>query len=189
MPHFGSNPSGGIVSSWIFSIGTASDLVPIARWKGYGGGSGPGGEPFDFEEGTYYQRSRAEGSPRPYGEDRPLMINAGSSPAGRPMGVAERRGEGRAPEECGLSFHPYRYPARIHQRHYRHLQRRSCTRGRSGLFMHRHENGEHTRDSGNSTYSRLFCARNHGHSALGSAIRRRRHDLARPVGSSWRPRF
>lgn len=41
-----------------------------------------GGEPFDFE-GAYYQLSQAEGSPRPYGEDRPLMMNAGSSPAGR----------------------------------------------------------------------------------------------------------
>lgn len=41
-----------------------------------------GGEPFDFE-GMYYQLSRAEGSPKPYGEDRPLMMNAGSSPAGR----------------------------------------------------------------------------------------------------------
>lgn len=41
-----------------------------------------GGEPFDFA-GTYYQLSRAEGSPRPYGETWPLMMNAGSSPAGR----------------------------------------------------------------------------------------------------------
>jgi alkanesulfonate monooxygenase SsuD/methylene tetrahydromethanopterin reductase-like flavin-dependent oxidoreductase (luciferase family) len=41
-----------------------------------------GGEPFDFE-GTYYQLSQVEGFPTPYGDDRPLMMNAGSSPAGR----------------------------------------------------------------------------------------------------------
>ena len=41
-----------------------------------------GCEPFDYE-GTYYQLSRVEGAPTPYGTDRPLMMNAGSSPAGR----------------------------------------------------------------------------------------------------------
>ena len=38
--------------------------------------------PFDYA-GTYYQLSGVEGAPRPYGDDRPLMMNAGSSPAGR----------------------------------------------------------------------------------------------------------
>ncbi|PON17654.1 LLM class flavin-dependent oxidoreductase [Candidatus Entotheonella serta] len=38
--------------------------------------------PFDFH-GTYYQLTQAEGSPRPYGAERPLMMNAGSSPTGR----------------------------------------------------------------------------------------------------------
>jgi alkanesulfonate monooxygenase SsuD/methylene tetrahydromethanopterin reductase-like flavin-dependent oxidoreductase (luciferase family) len=43
-------------------------------------------EPFDFE-GTYYQLSRVEGAPAPYGEDWPLMMNAGSSPAGRQFAI------------------------------------------------------------------------------------------------------
>ena len=45
-----------------------------------------GAEPFDYE-GTYYQLSGVEGSPRPYGESRPLMMNAGSSPAGRQFAI------------------------------------------------------------------------------------------------------
>jgi alkanesulfonate monooxygenase SsuD/methylene tetrahydromethanopterin reductase-like flavin-dependent oxidoreductase (luciferase family) len=45
-----------------------------------------GGAPFDFE-GTYYQLRGVEGAPRPYGGNDPLMMNAGSSPAGRRFAI------------------------------------------------------------------------------------------------------
>jgi alkanesulfonate monooxygenase SsuD/methylene tetrahydromethanopterin reductase-like flavin-dependent oxidoreductase (luciferase family) len=45
-----------------------------------------GGEPFDYE-GTYYQLRGVEGAPRPYGGVDPLMMNAGSSPAGRRFAI------------------------------------------------------------------------------------------------------
>jgi FMNH2-dependent dimethyl sulfone monooxygenase len=45
-----------------------------------------GGEPFDYE-GTYYQLRGVEGAPRPYGAADPLMMNAGSSPAGRQFAI------------------------------------------------------------------------------------------------------
>ncbi len=45
-----------------------------------------GDEPFDYE-GTYYQLRGVEGSPRPYGAHDPLMMNAGSSPAGRRFAI------------------------------------------------------------------------------------------------------
>jgi alkanesulfonate monooxygenase SsuD/methylene tetrahydromethanopterin reductase-like flavin-dependent oxidoreductase (luciferase family) len=45
-----------------------------------------GGEPFDYE-GSYYQLRRVEGAPRPYGSNDPLMMNAGSSPAGRRFAI------------------------------------------------------------------------------------------------------
>jgi dimethylsulfone monooxygenase len=45
-----------------------------------------GAAPFDYE-GTYYQLHGVEGSPRPYGAQDPLMMNAGSSPAGRRFAI------------------------------------------------------------------------------------------------------
>ncbi len=45
-----------------------------------------GDEPFDYE-GTHYQLRGVEGSPRPYGAQAPLMMNAGSSPAGRRFAI------------------------------------------------------------------------------------------------------
>jgi alkanesulfonate monooxygenase SsuD/methylene tetrahydromethanopterin reductase-like flavin-dependent oxidoreductase (luciferase family) len=45
-----------------------------------------GVEPFDYE-GTYYQLRGVEGAPRPYGADDPLMMNAGSSAAGRRFAI------------------------------------------------------------------------------------------------------
>lgn len=45
-----------------------------------------GGEPFDFE-GVHYQLHGVEGSPLPYGGQAPVMMNAGSSPAGRAFAV------------------------------------------------------------------------------------------------------
>ena len=45
-----------------------------------------GEAPFDFE-GTHYQLRGVEGSPRPYGGQAPLMMNAGSSPAGRRFAI------------------------------------------------------------------------------------------------------
>jgi alkanesulfonate monooxygenase SsuD/methylene tetrahydromethanopterin reductase-like flavin-dependent oxidoreductase (luciferase family) len=45
-----------------------------------------GEEPFDYE-GTYYQLRGVEGAPRPYGGQAPLMMNAGSSPAGRRFAI------------------------------------------------------------------------------------------------------
>src|SRR5436190_2013133 len=77
-------------------------MVPIARWKGYGGQSNPndvryeqgeewwsivkriwaGEAPFAFE-GTHYRLRGVEGSPAPYGERVPRMMNAGSSETGR----------------------------------------------------------------------------------------------------------
>jgi alkanesulfonate monooxygenase SsuD/methylene tetrahydromethanopterin reductase-like flavin-dependent oxidoreductase (luciferase family) len=41
-----------------------------------------GEAPFDFE-GTYYQLHAVEGRPGPHGDKPPLMMNAGTSPAGR----------------------------------------------------------------------------------------------------------
>jgi alkanesulfonate monooxygenase SsuD/methylene tetrahydromethanopterin reductase-like flavin-dependent oxidoreductase (luciferase family) len=45
-----------------------------------------GAEPFDYE-GTYYRLHGVEGLPRPYGAADPLMMNAGSSPAGRRFAI------------------------------------------------------------------------------------------------------
>jgi FMNH2-dependent dimethyl sulfone monooxygenase len=45
-----------------------------------------GGEPFDYE-GKYYQLRGVEGWPGPYGAKDPLMMNAGSSPAGRRFAI------------------------------------------------------------------------------------------------------
>ena len=45
-----------------------------------------GEAPFDYE-GTYYQLRGVQGLPRPYGTDDPLMMNAGSSPAGRQFAI------------------------------------------------------------------------------------------------------
>jgi alkanesulfonate monooxygenase SsuD/methylene tetrahydromethanopterin reductase-like flavin-dependent oxidoreductase (luciferase family) len=45
-----------------------------------------GDKPFDYE-GTYYQLRGVEGLPRPYGAQAPLMMNAGSSPAGRRFAI------------------------------------------------------------------------------------------------------
>lgn len=45
-----------------------------------------GAGPFDFE-GTHYQLHGVEGSPLPYGGAAPIMMNAGSSPAGRAFAV------------------------------------------------------------------------------------------------------
>jgi alkanesulfonate monooxygenase SsuD/methylene tetrahydromethanopterin reductase-like flavin-dependent oxidoreductase (luciferase family) len=45
-----------------------------------------GDEPFDYN-GTYYQLRGVEGSPGPYGAQDPLMMNAGSSPAGRQFAI------------------------------------------------------------------------------------------------------
>jgi alkanesulfonate monooxygenase SsuD/methylene tetrahydromethanopterin reductase-like flavin-dependent oxidoreductase (luciferase family) len=41
-----------------------------------------GGDPFDFE-GDFYKLRGVAGSPRPYGGQAPIMMNAGSSPSGR----------------------------------------------------------------------------------------------------------
>jgi alkanesulfonate monooxygenase SsuD/methylene tetrahydromethanopterin reductase-like flavin-dependent oxidoreductase (luciferase family) len=46
-----------------------------------------GEPPFDFE-GCYYQLDAAQGEPRPYANERPLMMNAGSSPRGREFAIA-----------------------------------------------------------------------------------------------------
>jgi len=43
-------------------------------------------EPFDHA-GTHYQLRGVEGLPRPYGAHTPLMMNAGSSPAGRRFAI------------------------------------------------------------------------------------------------------
>jgi alkanesulfonate monooxygenase SsuD/methylene tetrahydromethanopterin reductase-like flavin-dependent oxidoreductase (luciferase family) len=45
-----------------------------------------GGVPFDYD-GTYYRLRGVEGLPRPYGAQDPLMMNAGSSPAGRQFAI------------------------------------------------------------------------------------------------------
>jgi FMNH2-dependent dimethyl sulfone monooxygenase len=45
-----------------------------------------GGAPFDYD-GIYYQLRSVEGAPRPYGIQDPLMMNAGSSPAGRQFAI------------------------------------------------------------------------------------------------------
>jgi alkanesulfonate monooxygenase SsuD/methylene tetrahydromethanopterin reductase-like flavin-dependent oxidoreductase (luciferase family) len=42
--------------------------------------------PFDYE-GTYYHLRGVEGAPRPYDGQQPLMMNAGSSPAGRRFAI------------------------------------------------------------------------------------------------------
>ncbi len=42
--------------------------------------------PFDFE-GAHYQLHGVEGSPLPYGGQAPIMMNAGSSPAGREFAI------------------------------------------------------------------------------------------------------
>lgn len=47
-------------------------------WSGEG--------PFDFQ-GAYFQLEGVEGAPGPYGGQRPLMMNAGASPAGRAFAV------------------------------------------------------------------------------------------------------
>jgi alkanesulfonate monooxygenase SsuD/methylene tetrahydromethanopterin reductase-like flavin-dependent oxidoreductase (luciferase family) len=45
-----------------------------------------GAVPFDYT-GLYYQLRGVEGAPRPYGTHDPLMMNAGSSPAGRQFAI------------------------------------------------------------------------------------------------------
>jgi len=45
-----------------------------------------GAAPFDYQ-GTHYQLRGVEGAPRPYGAHDPLMMNAGSSPAGRRFAI------------------------------------------------------------------------------------------------------
>jgi alkanesulfonate monooxygenase SsuD/methylene tetrahydromethanopterin reductase-like flavin-dependent oxidoreductase (luciferase family) len=45
-----------------------------------------GGEPFDYA-GTYFHLRGVEGLPRPYGAQDPLMMNAGSSAAGRRFAI------------------------------------------------------------------------------------------------------
>jgi alkanesulfonate monooxygenase SsuD/methylene tetrahydromethanopterin reductase-like flavin-dependent oxidoreductase (luciferase family) len=45
-----------------------------------------GAAPFDYA-GTYYQLSGVEGAPPPYAAQAPLMMNAGSSPAGRRFAI------------------------------------------------------------------------------------------------------
>jgi FMNH2-dependent dimethyl sulfone monooxygenase len=45
-----------------------------------------GDAPFDYA-GKYYQLRGVEGLPRPYGGEDPLMMNAGSSPAGRQFAI------------------------------------------------------------------------------------------------------
>jgi alkanesulfonate monooxygenase SsuD/methylene tetrahydromethanopterin reductase-like flavin-dependent oxidoreductase (luciferase family) len=45
-----------------------------------------GEEPFDFD-GTYYRLRGVQSLPRPYGAGAPLMMNAGSSPAGRQFAI------------------------------------------------------------------------------------------------------
>jgi FMNH2-dependent dimethyl sulfone monooxygenase len=45
-----------------------------------------GAAPFDYQ-GSYYQLRGVEGAPRPYGTQDPLMMNAGSSPAGRQFAI------------------------------------------------------------------------------------------------------
>ena len=45
-----------------------------------------GDEPFDYA-GAYYRLRGVEGSPRPFGDQEPLMMNAGSSPAGRRFAI------------------------------------------------------------------------------------------------------
>ncbi|MEA2639803.1 MAG: dimethylsulfone monooxygenase [Chloroflexota bacterium] len=45
-----------------------------------------GEDPFDFT-GQHYQLAGVEGSPSPYGGAAPLMMNAGSSPAGRAFAI------------------------------------------------------------------------------------------------------
>jgi alkanesulfonate monooxygenase SsuD/methylene tetrahydromethanopterin reductase-like flavin-dependent oxidoreductase (luciferase family) len=47
-------------------------------------------EPFDFD-GTYYRLKGLHAQPKPYGGTRPIIMNAGSSPAGR--GFALRNGD------------------------------------------------------------------------------------------------
>jgi alkanesulfonate monooxygenase SsuD/methylene tetrahydromethanopterin reductase-like flavin-dependent oxidoreductase (luciferase family) len=43
-------------------------------------------EPFDFD-GKYFQLKGVYGEPKPYGDERPTLISAGSSPAGRSFAV------------------------------------------------------------------------------------------------------
>jgi alkanesulfonate monooxygenase SsuD/methylene tetrahydromethanopterin reductase-like flavin-dependent oxidoreductase (luciferase family) len=45
-----------------------------------------GEEPFEYA-GTYYQLCGVQGLPKPYGAGDPLMMNAGSSPAGRRFAI------------------------------------------------------------------------------------------------------
>jgi alkanesulfonate monooxygenase SsuD/methylene tetrahydromethanopterin reductase-like flavin-dependent oxidoreductase (luciferase family) len=45
-----------------------------------------GGQPFDFA-GRFYQLGGVEGQPMPYAGQRPLMMNAGSSPRGRAFAI------------------------------------------------------------------------------------------------------
>src|SRR5579859_201258 len=45
-----------------------------------------GDVPFDFA-GRFYQLGRVQGEPRPYSGERPMMMNAGSSPTGRSFAI------------------------------------------------------------------------------------------------------
>ncbi len=57
-----------------------------AEWWTIVKGIWAGGPPFDFE-GKHYQLRGLEGSPLPYGGQAPIMMNAGSSPAGRAFAI------------------------------------------------------------------------------------------------------
>jgi alkanesulfonate monooxygenase SsuD/methylene tetrahydromethanopterin reductase-like flavin-dependent oxidoreductase (luciferase family) len=78
-----------------------------------------GGEPFDFE-GKHYHMEQVQGSPLPYGDEVPLMMNAGSSQAGRAFAL----------QFSNMHFDAVRYPqesaARVAE-----TKRRSTEAGRS----------------------------------------------------------
>ena len=54
-------------------------------------------EPFDFD-GKYFHLKGLRANPKPYGETRPLIMNAGSSPAGQAFGL----------RRCDFLFRPLR---------------------------------------------------------------------------------
>ena len=73
-----------------------------------------GGEPFDFD-GTYYQLKSVEGAPGPYGGRTPLVMNAGTSPAGRAFAIrnSDLHFDGvRLPEESAARVAETRRAAR-----------------------------------------------------------------------------
>jgi alkanesulfonate monooxygenase SsuD/methylene tetrahydromethanopterin reductase-like flavin-dependent oxidoreductase (luciferase family) len=77
-----------------------------------------GGDPFDYI-GTYYQLRGVEGAPPPYGGLHPLMMNAGSSPAGRRFAIrlADMHFDGvHTPEASGERIAETKRLAREHGR-------------------------------------------------------------------------